>query len=88
MEDDPHVLHLHHLCVTKIRPESGTGCQVTTQLLSNSTPAVTGITTMLPVKPNLMTDFFASRHMRHYIHCEDYSVQKAPQVRAEQLDIL
>ena len=43
---------------------------------------------MLPVKPNLMTNFFASRHMRHYIHCEDYSVRKAPQVRAQQLDIL
>ena len=36
---------------------------------------------MLPVKPNLMTDFFASRHQPHRIRCEDYTPARAPQVR-------
>lgn len=38
----------------------------------------TGYGVIVPVTPTLMTDFFASRHSDVYIHCEDYTSQKAP----------
>ncbi len=37
-----------------------------------------GYGVIVPVTPTLMTDFFASRHSDVYIHCEDYTSQKAP----------
>lgn len=39
---------------------------------------ITGYGVIVPVTPTLMTDFFASRHSDVYIHCEDYTSQKAP----------
>ncbi len=38
----------------------------------------TGYGVIVPVTPTLMTDFFASRRSDVYIHCEDYTSQKAP----------
>lgn len=43
------------------------------------TTYVVSLTLLTPVKPNLMTDFFASRHSRHYIHCEAYLPALEPQ---------
>lgn len=37
-----------------------------------------GYGVIVPVKPTLMTDFFASRHSDVYIHCEDYTSANAP----------
>lgn len=38
-----------------------------------------GYGVIIPVKPTLMTDFFASRHSDVYIHCEDYTSADAPE---------
>ncbi|KAK9787487.1 hypothetical protein WJX73_002756 [Symbiochloris irregularis] len=38
------------------------------------------LTTLTPIKPNLMTDFFASRHSDKYIHCERFPPLDSPRV--------
>lgn len=49
-----------------MRPQPQRGCNA-------------GYGVIIPVKPTLMTDFFASRHSDVYIHCEDYTSQNAPE---------
>lgn len=41
-----------------------------------------GLTVLAPVKPSIMTDFFASRAANQTMRCDDFLLTAVPKVRA------